>query len=480
MIKKNISGLSQLQKMPLPPMRIGMLAMIGPAFILASFAQGSGELIWWPYLSAKYGLAFIGLLLPACLIQYFVNAEVIRYTALTGEGIWAGFRRLGGWYSIPLFTLAFLSLLWFGGYASAGGTALYELTHFPPGVSPRAGSLFWGYVTITLLSFGMFKSSNVYHLLEIFMKGIVAITVIGLVISLLQPQVLSTADDFFAAFFNPLSVTYPDNWDPADASVLITALAFAGLGGFFNLMYSYWMKDKGVGMAHYAHKVQTRSSSERDNQFPVTNGVYFEDNEENRKNWVSWRKYLHYDNFFGILINVFTVMITTWLAFSLLSPKGIFPDGWEIVVVQSEFFSQWLGNTGKVIFLIVAAAFLGDTWFAAADGTSRMFADFTRSHVPQAKSKSFSYWYYFWLVFLIVVTCITMPLAKPGILIQVGGVVSIFAFVLFIPVLFYLNYRLLPQKFPRWIIPPLWRAIMLWIVWGIYLTIAIWYLTIVF
>jgi hypothetical protein len=73
-----------------------------------------------------------------------------------------------------------------------------------------------------------------------------------------------------------------------------------------------------------------------------------------------------------------------------------------------------------------------------------------------------------------------MPLAKPGILIQVGGVVSIFAFVLFIPVLFYLNYRLLPQKFPRWIIPPLWRAIMLWIVWGIYLTIAIWYLTIVF
>ena len=459
-------------------MRIGMLAMIGPAFIWASFAQGSGELIWWPYLSAKYGLAFIGLLLPACLIQYFVNAEVIRYTALTGEGIWAGFRRLGSWYSIPLFTLAFISLLWFGGYASAGGTALYELTHFPPGVSPRAGSLFWGYVTIALLSFGMFKSSNVYHLLEIFMKGIVAITVIGLVISMLQPQVLSTAEDFFTAFFNPLSVTGPDNWNPADASVLITALAFAGLGGFFNLMYSYWMKDKGIGMAHYAHKVQTKTS-ECNDQSPVTNGVYFEDTEENRKNWASWRKYLHYDNFFGILINVFTVMITTWLALSLLSPKGIFPDGWEIVVVQSEFFYQWLGNTGKVIFLIVAAAFLGDTWFAAADGASRMFADFTRSHVPQAKSKSFGYWYYFWLVFLIIVTCITMPLAKPGILIQVGGVVSIFAFVLFIPVLFYLNYRLLPQKFPRWIIPPLWRAIMLWIVWGIYLTIAIWYLTIV-
>ena len=192
---------------------------------------------------------------------------------------------------------------------------------------------------------------------------------------------------------------------------------------------------------------------------------------ENKTNWKLWRKYLRYDNLFGVLINLFTVMITTWLALSILAPKGIYPGGWKIAVVQSEFFYQWLGTTGKILFLIIAAAFLGDTWFAAADGASRKFADFTCSHFPQATKKTFSYWYYFWLIFLITITCITMPLAKPGVLIQIGGVVSIFAFVLFIPVLFYLNYLLLPKKFPRWTVPPMWRAILLWGVWGIYVTI---------
>ena len=59
--------IKRLPKMP------GLWAMLGPAFVWAAIAQGSGELIWWPYFSAKYGLAFVGLLLPASMIQFFVN-----------------------------------------------------------------------------------------------------------------------------------------------------------------------------------------------------------------------------------------------------------------------------------------------------------------------------------------------------------------------------------------------------------------------
>jgi hypothetical protein len=325
----------------------------------------------------------------------------------------------------------------------------------------------------------MLKSSRVYKLLENFMKIITGITVVGLIISLFQQQVFATSKGFFAAFFNPLSISIPANWDSADASKLITALAFAGLGGFFTLMYSYWMRDKGVGMAHYVEKVRTDPKDDN-KETSINTGLYFDDTKENKKNWESWGKYLRYDNLFGVLINLFTVMITTWLAIALLAPKGMHPEGWKIAVVQSEFFYQWLGTVGKILFLIIAAAFLGDTWFAAADGASRKFADFTRSHFPQAKRKTFSYWYYFWLIFLIIVTCITMPLAKPGVLIQIGGVISIFAFVLFIPVLFYLNYCLLPKTFPTWVVPPLWRAIVLWLVWGIYVSIAMWYLIVTF
>jgi len=71
------------------PKMSGLLLMMGPAFVWAAIAQGSGELIWWPYFAAKYGAAFIGLLLPASLIQFFINREVSRYTAITGKGIWS-------------------------------------------------------------------------------------------------------------------------------------------------------------------------------------------------------------------------------------------------------------------------------------------------------------------------------------------------------------------------------------------------------
>ena len=76
-------------RLPLFP---GWLVALGPGIIWMALAQGSGELIWWPYLCAKYGLAFLFILTPACLLQYAVTFEIGRYSALTGESIWRGAR----------------------------------------------------------------------------------------------------------------------------------------------------------------------------------------------------------------------------------------------------------------------------------------------------------------------------------------------------------------------------------------------------
>ncbi|MGH8614692.1 MAG: Nramp family divalent metal transporter, partial [Gammaproteobacteria bacterium] len=68
----------------LPPFP-GWWAALGPGVVWMALAQGSGELIWWPYIIAKYGLTFLCLLIPACLLQYPLNYEIGRYTLLTGE-----------------------------------------------------------------------------------------------------------------------------------------------------------------------------------------------------------------------------------------------------------------------------------------------------------------------------------------------------------------------------------------------------------
>ena len=40
----------------------GWWAALGPGVVWMALAQGSGELIWWPYIVAKYGLTFLFLL----------------------------------------------------------------------------------------------------------------------------------------------------------------------------------------------------------------------------------------------------------------------------------------------------------------------------------------------------------------------------------------------------------------------------------
>jgi Mn2+/Fe2+ NRAMP family transporter len=153
---------------------------LGPGIVWMALAQGSGELIWWPYLIAKYGLTFLSLLIPACLLQYPISREIGRYTLLTGESIFQGFFRLSKKFGIILWILMTLSFLWFGAFASAGGTALAELTHFPIGWSAKSQTLFWGYATILLFAVSVFLSRHIYKFIENFMKIVALITVFGL------------------------------------------------------------------------------------------------------------------------------------------------------------------------------------------------------------------------------------------------------------------------------------------------------------
>ena len=69
--------LPPFKKAPLPPLP-SMWSALGPGVIFMALAQGSGELIWWPYIIAKYGLSFLFLLLPACLLQFPVTYEIGR------------------------------------------------------------------------------------------------------------------------------------------------------------------------------------------------------------------------------------------------------------------------------------------------------------------------------------------------------------------------------------------------------------------
>lgn len=436
------------------PAFVGLWAAMGPGVIWASLAQGSGEIIWWPYLTAKYGAAFLGLLLPACLMQYWVNQEIIRYTVTTGETFFAGMARLNMWLATFMWLMLVVTFAWFGGYAAGGATALFDLFKFPSGWGAREGTLFWAYLTIALFLVALVFGRVVYKVVERFMTVIVVITVIGLIIAVLNSTVLAQAGPFFVAYLNPFTILrgFPVRpWDPKDADTVLTGIAFAGMGGFFNVMYSYWVRDKGHGMAKFIGRV-TSPITGKPEAIPAT-GYAFEDTPENKKNYLDWLRYLRLDNGIAVGVNAFTVMLMCWLSWSILLPKGEFPAGWKIAVVQSAFFETAMGAFGRALFLLVAAAFLADSWLGITDAVSRMHADYFFSSYAWAQRLTFRTWYYIFVAILTVISCTTMLLAAPGPLLLAGGVLNFIAMAIYMPFLIYLNYKVLPEKFPAWVKP---------------------------
>jgi hypothetical protein len=433
-----------------------------------ALAQGSGELIWWPYLIAKYGLTFLWLLVPACLLQYPLNVEIGRYTLLTGESIFRGFFRVHRGLGVVLWTLMTLSFLWFGAFASAGGTAMAALTEFPGGFSVRGRTLFWAYATIAVFVGAIALSGVVYRLIERCMKVVALVTVIGLLWACTQPEVTAALPTFLSALAGPAGPS-ERAWDVNDSTKLLTAITFAGLGGFWILFYSYWLRDKGSGMAAYGGRITglTGKSEPTD-----VGGHLIDDSPASAAEWRSWRRYLSADALIGIGGNLATTLMTCLLAYALLYPRGLLPEEYEIAVVQSTFFEVSWGPLGRVLFLLVAAAFLTDTWLATADGVSRMQADLIYSRFPRARRLTLSQWYYVVLAGLTVITCLTMLLDAPGPLILLSAVLGFAGTVIFPPVLFVLNYRRLAPALPPWARPRAFEAALLGVSFVAYAVLA--------
>ena len=455
---------------PLPPLT-SLLAALGPGVIFMALAQGSGELIWWPYIIAKYGLAFLFLLLPACLLQFPVTYEIGRYTVLTGESIFQGFIRLHRGFALLLWMLMTVSFLWFGAFAAAGGTSLAALTDFPGGWSPRGQTLFWGYATMAVFLAAILLSKVIYRFVEIFMWGVALVTVAGLFWASANREALQVLPAFIQGLFVPPR-TMPRPWDPADATKLLTAITFAGLGGFWTLFYSYWVRDKGCGMAHYMGRLTGPITGKPES---IPSSGFTPGNDEGLAHVGSWNRYLICDVGIGIGGNLFTTLMTCLLAYALLFPKGLVPQGWELAVVQSRFFEVSWGLAGKMLFLVIAAAFLSDTWVATVDAVSRIHTDCVYAFFPRSRGLSVRAWYLIFLLGLTAVTALTMGFSAPGPLILLSAVIGFVGTVLFSVALIFLNHIYLPRRLPSAARPGKLSLVLLSVSCAAYLTLAVFY-----
>src|SRR2546427_1799028 len=329
--KQSWGKLLTYKQASLPPFP-GLLAALGPGVIFLALAQGSGELIWWPYIIAKYGLTFLFLLIPACLLQFPVVYEIGRYTMLTGESVFQGFIRLNRILAVLLWILMTLSFLWFGAFAAAGGTSLAALTDIPSGWSPRGQTLFWAYVSMLIFFSAIILSKVIYRLVEGFMWVVSVLTLVGLLWASAHPDVLKALPSFLKGLFIP-QWPMPRPWDSSDATTLLTAITFAGLGGFWTLFYSYWTRDKGVGMAHYMGRITGPVTGKPET---IPDAGFTPSDDAGLAQLPKWKRFMVWDIGIGIGGNLLTTLMTCLLAYALLFPKGLLPQHYELAVVQSQ------------------------------------------------------------------------------------------------------------------------------------------------
>ncbi|HWU83053.1 MAG TPA: Nramp family divalent metal transporter, partial [Methylophilaceae bacterium] len=316
-------------------------------------------------------------------------------------------------------------------------------------------------------------SRVIYQLIENFMKIVALMSIIGLLWACASPEVLAALPSFAKGLLAP-PAAMPRPWDPADATKLLTAITFAGLGGFWILFYSYWLRDKGSGMAGHMGRI-TGPLAKRP-EVVSTEGLLPIDHRGNHQAWRTWKRFLKTDVLIGILGNLLTTMMMCLLAWALLFPQGLIPQDYEIAVVQSRFFEVSWGTFGRVLFLLVAAAFLADTWLATADAVSRTQADVVHILFPRARRWPMRKLYFYVLGLLTLITGFTMSLEAPGTLILISAVIGFVGTVIFPVALYRLNHHLLAPTLPHWARPSKFSAYLLGASFVAYAALALTYL----
>ena len=450
-----LEPLADFKAADLPEAPSSFWKLAGPGAVLVGLSIGAGEIIVWPMTVAKYGAGMIWAAVLGVFLQMWVNFEIGRWTIATGETVYTGYARVWRGFA-PLFIL-FNVLGWLApGWAMASGSALKALL-----VGPEFGAgTFWGsnacWTSLTFAAAAalLFGPKMVYHSVEKTIEVLVAIVTVGLIIVAFA---VGTADTWKELGRGAVNFGY--RAEGVSSQDLFTWIVFAGAGGTANLFYTFYLRDKNLGMGARIPDMQNPLRG-RSEAIPST-GFRFAETRENVQRFRAWLGHVRKDQvLFFWFLNTFTLLLFIFGALAILRPQGIVPARgtliWDQSLILGEAFGRWgaaWGKIGRTIFLLVGVATLFSTQLALVDGVSRSISDIIYTNVKFAQKRPLSWWYMMIAVGWMAAGCgITFALdyfhsqeQELGVLLQaayMGG----FAMAVYVPLTLYINLRYLPRS----------------------------------
>ena len=424
----------------LPQKRFPFWKIAGPGAVLVGLSIGAGEIVIWPRIVAEFGASMVWAAVAGVFLQLWVNFEIGRWTIATGETVFTGYARLWTGFA-PLFILFTVLGYIAPGWARASGLALKALLVGPGGYG---SDTFWTVLTFAAVAAILFGPKIIYNSVEKSLEVLVAIVTVGLIVVAAVVTNPSTWTDLAGGVLN---VGYIDPGITLKA--LFSALVFAGAGGMGNLFYTFYLRDKNIGMGGRLPELRNPLRG-RMETIPAA-GYQFPETSENIRRFKEWWSYVKTDQtLFFWFLNSFTMLLFIVGALAVLHPRGIVPSEGTLIWDEAEVLAQVWGGTGRAIFLIVGVATLFGTQLAVVDGVARSISDIVYTSFRGAKKRDLSWWYLVVAGTWIFSGCaITYVMEQRGIselgFIMNSAYMGGFAMAVYVPLTLYLNHRLLPR-----------------------------------
>lgn len=364
-----------MSTLPIPPLRSADLpareksyaSMMGPGAVMVGLAIGSGELILWPWITAKFGAQMMWAAALGVFLQLWINIEIGRWAVATGESAFTGFARLS-----KAWVYFFLTLLLVGaflpGWGRAVGTSLKILIFGPEG--PGA-DWFWTAVVFIIALGIVFGPKRIYASIERSIIFLVVIIVAGLLVVAYNVGTFGDVVTMAKGVVNFGSMSFDDEFT---FQRFFGAFVFAGAGGLGNLYYAYYLRDKGIGMgARIPALVNPLREAQRgDSEI----GYLFTATAENVRRFRDWFRYVLLDTTALFwLANTFTMFLFMFGALVVLHPQGIVPQESQLVWDLAIILEGSMGVGGRHLFLIIGIAALFSSVLTGLDGGVRLWVD---------------------------------------------------------------------------------------------------------
>ena len=425
----------------MPARQSSFWKLAGPSAVLVGLSIGAGEIIIWPRIVAEYGATMVWAAVLGVFLQLWVNFEIGRYTIATGETIFTGYLRL--W---PGFAPLMIALTVFGyiapGWARASGLALKALTVGPTG---GGSDFFWTSITFAAVALILFGPKIVYRSVERSVTVLIVIVTLGLIVVAAAVSSASTWRDLGAGLVN-VGYIAPG----MDIRVLFSALVFAGAGGVGNLFYTFYLRDKNIGMGA---RIPALSNPLRGGSKTFSEAGYnFPDTPSNRAAFASWWRYLRQDQmlfFWGL--NTFTMLLFIVGALAVLHPNGLVPEPGTLIWDEAAILGEIWGGTGRALFLVIGLATLLSTQLVVVDGVARSISDILHTSFTSMRKRDPSELYVLiagaWMVSGCAITWLMESRGTSDLgFIMNSAYMGGFAMAVYVPATLVVNRRLLPDS----------------------------------